>query len=60
MDPTNISASDKIATVDKTTYGGETIPFEAEWTHVSLRFKGVGSGAKKIASAAVYFKGDDA
>lgn len=57
LDSTNLDASDVIATVDKTTYNGETIPFEAEATHVSLRFTGTGTGAKKIAAAAIRYEG---
>lgn len=60
MSPRNIEASDKIATVDGTTYEQERVPFEAEATHVSLRFEGVGAGAKKIAAAAIHFTGDEA
>ncbi|MGZ5987407.1 MAG: hypothetical protein ACXWLZ_00020 [Rhizomicrobium sp.] len=56
LDPTNLDASDEVATVDKTTYGGDKIPFEAESTHVSLRFKGVGAGAKKVAAAAINYE----
>jgi hypothetical protein len=55
MSPKNLTASDKIATVDGTTYEAERIPFEAEATHVSLRFKGVGAGPKKIGAAAIHF-----
>lgn len=56
---TNLSASDKIAVITKTTYNGDTIPYEHEATHVSLRFIGRGAGAKKISSAVVKFDGDD-
>lgn len=55
MEPDDINISDKVATVDKTTYNGDAIPFEHEASHVSLRFKGVGSGPKKIGSAAIHF-----
>lgn len=57
-EPKNISASDKVAIVNATTYNGDTIPYEAEATHVSLRFVGRGSGAKKISSAVIKFEGD--
>jgi hypothetical protein len=42
---------DKVATITETTYGKDDIPYEAEATHVSLRFKGTGSGPKKISAA---------
>lgn len=58
LDPANISASDKIATVDSTTYVGDSIPFEVVSSHVSLRFTGVGAGAKKIAAATIVFAGE--
>jgi hypothetical protein len=57
LDPTNINASDKIATVRATTYNGEGIPFEAKSTHVSLRFQGVGIGPRKIGAAAINYEG---
>lgn len=57
LEPNNKAASDKVAVVSGTTYNGETIGFEAESSHVSLRFKGVGPGAKKIASAAIHYEG---
>lgn len=60
MSPKNLTASDKVATVDSTTYEDDRIPFEREATHVSLRFTGVGSGAKKIAAAAIHFDGKQA
>jgi hypothetical protein len=60
MSPKNLLASDKIATVDSTTYEAGRVPFEAEATHISLRFKGVGSGAKKVAAATIHFEGDKA
>jgi hypothetical protein len=58
MDPENIDVTDKIATVGGTTYSGDSIPFEASSTHVSLRFKGVGAGPKKIGAAAINFEGE--
>jgi hypothetical protein len=57
-DSTNLSASDTIATVDRTTYGGEKIPHEVTATHISLRFKGSGPGAKKIGAAIINFEGE--
>jgi hypothetical protein len=60
MDPTNPDAADKIATVTSTTYGDDHLPFEATARHVSLRFKGEGAGAKKIAAAAIHFLGEQA
>ncbi len=58
MEPTNQSAVDLLATVSETTYNAQRIPFEHEASHVSLRFKGVGSGYKKIAAAAIHFDGE--
>jgi hypothetical protein len=52
------TVSDKIATISQTTYGDDTIPHEVEATHISLRFKGVGAGAKKISAAAIKFDGE--
>lgn len=58
LDPENVNAADKIATVSGTTYPGDSIPFEASSTHVSLRFQGVGAGPKKLAAAAIGFDGE--
>ena len=56
-EPTDLGASDNIATVNGTTYTGDSIPFEVEATHVSLRFKGVGvAGAKRIAAATMTYE----
>lgn len=60
LDPSNLAATDKVATVNKTTYNEDTISFEHEARHVSLRFKGQGAGAKKIAAAAIHYKGEAA
>lgn len=57
LESTDQAASDKVGIVTKTTYNGDTLPWEHSATHVSLRFKGVGSGAKKIAAAAIHFEG---
>jgi hypothetical protein len=56
LEPTNLAAVDKIAIVSGTTYTGDSVPFEAETTHVSLRFKGVGVGPKIIAAATMTFE----
>lgn len=55
--PKDITAADTIATVDSTTYESDRIPHEVEATHISLRFTGIGPGAKKIAAAAIHFDG---
>jgi hypothetical protein len=59
LEPLNLDAVDKIATVSGTSYTGDSIPFEASSTHISLRFKGVGPGPKTLAAATINFKGDD-
>lgn len=55
MEPTNINATDIVATVNATTYSGDNIPFEHSSTHVSLRFKGVGAGFKVLSAAAINY-----
>jgi hypothetical protein len=55
---TDHGVSDKVATITETTYGKDDIPYEAEATHVSLRFKGTGSGPKKISAVVIRFDGD--
>ncbi|MGO3933452.1 hypothetical protein [Rhodopseudomonas pseudopalustris] len=61
LDPTNLLASEKIATVSRTTYGVPTITYRAASTHISLRFVGAGPGYKKVAAAAIRFaiQGED-
>jgi hypothetical protein len=56
MEPKNINATDTIATVDATTYGVDSIPFEHSCTHVSLRFKGVGPGFKVLSAATINYE----
>ncbi|WP_316397346.1 hypothetical protein [Bradyrhizobium sp. 33ap4] len=58
FDPKNPNVSDKVAVVNGSTYAGDKIPFEHRTTHVSLRFKGVGAGEKKVSSAVIKFDGD--
>ena len=60
MQPTNVGASDEVATVYWTSYNERTIPGQGSATHFSLRFEGVGAGAKKISSAVIHYDADDA
>jgi hypothetical protein len=60
MQPKEIGVSDMVATVSGTTYNDDKIPFEHEASHVSLRFKGVGPGFKKIGAAAIHYEGEEA
>lgn len=59
MDPTNLDASDKIATVYKTTFGEDKIDGLGNSTHISLRFKSKGSGAAKVSSAVIHYAGQE-
>lgn len=60
LDPTNADASDKVAVVSKSTFNSDRIPMGGEATHVSLRFKGIGAGPKKISSVLVHYTHDEA
>lgn len=60
MEPNDLAATDKVGIVSKTSFNGDKIPFEHEASHVSLRFKGVGPGFKKIGAAAIHYQGEEA
>jgi hypothetical protein len=57
MDPSNLEASDKLATVDTTTYSLERLPLQGESTHVSLRFKAAAPGEKTVSAAVIGYEG---
>lgn len=59
MQPTDINASDEVATVYRTSYNEPDIPGQGSATHFSLRFEGVGAGPKKISSAVIHYDADD-
>jgi hypothetical protein len=59
MQPTDVNASDEIATVDQTTFNAPRIPGVGNATHLSLRFEGVGEGPKKVSSAVIHYEADD-
>lgn len=62
MDPNNEAASDPVARIDKTTFGGERINYEADFNHASLRFRAIAplSATKpaKLASAVLHYQSD--
>jgi hypothetical protein len=55
MDPTNPAASDKVATVAKSTFGEGTIELKGCSTHFSLILRSVGDGYAKFGSALIHF-----
>jgi hypothetical protein len=55
LDPTNLDAYEKVATIDKTTYFEPRIGYPVRSSHISLRFKGGAAGAKRIAAAAAHY-----
>lgn len=57
--PTTPDASDKIGTVSRSTFNEGRLTAVGKATHVSIRFKGVGSGAKKISSALIHYTSAD-
>lgn len=59
MDPTNLDASDKVATVDRTTYNLGKVDGLGSSTHASLRFKSKGSGAAKVSAAVLHYIGGE-
>lgn len=59
MDPTDVTASDKIATIDKTTYDQNRIPAVGSHTHLQLRFKSSGTGPAKLSAAVLHYFGDE-
>jgi hypothetical protein len=59
MDPTDETASDKLAVVTETTYREGTITAGGTSTHFGLRFKSVGPGPAKLGSAVIHFEGGE-
>lgn len=59
MQPDNLDASDEVAVVNRTTFNLGNIGGVGESTHISLRFKGVGSGYKKLSAAVIHHDLDD-
>lgn len=57
MDPTNHDASDKVATVFRTTYNGQQIPLIGQSSHISVRMMSKGDGPAVIGSLALHFQG---
>ena len=55
MDPTDLAASDKVATVAKSTFGEGTIELKGSSTHFSLILRSVGDGYAKFGSALIHF-----
>lgn len=55
MEPSNLTASDKLGVVSKTTFNADRNPGQGSSTHFSLRFTGHTAGAKKISSAVIHY-----
>jgi hypothetical protein len=58
MQPTNLLAEDKVATITETTFNGDRLPAIGDSTHVSLRFRTTGSELAKLGSAVIHYEGD--
>ncbi len=58
LDPTKPTVSEKVARIYETTYGRDQIVAAGEGTHISLRFKGSGTGFKKVSSAVIHYAAD--
>lgn len=59
MQPTDETAEDSIATIDQTTYNAASVPFNNQATHVSLRFRSLGTGPHKLGSCVIQYEGND-
>lgn len=57
--PSKPGVSDKIATVARSTFDEGRLPAGGKATHISIRLKGVGAGAKKISSALIHYTSAD-
>ncbi len=58
MQPTNEDASDKIATLFETTYNQERVPSLGRSTHISPRFKTVGTGYARLSAVVIHYASD--
>jgi predicted nucleotidyltransferase len=59
MQPTNLAAEDKVSILDRTTYNDEKVPAIGQSTHISPRFRSVGSGAATLSSVVVHYQGSE-
>jgi hypothetical protein len=59
MDPTDLGASDKLATISETTFNLQKIDTVGNSTHLSLRFKSTSDGPAVLSSAVLHYEGDD-
>lgn len=55
-DPDDLEIDEEIATISKPTFPYGRIPYEAEATHISLRFRSSGAGPHKLASTVIHFE----
>lgn len=55
MQPTNLDASDKIATVTETTFSLNRVPMSHRATHASFRFRSKGSGEATLGTVVIHF-----
>lgn len=59
MQPTDITAEDKVCTLVETSFNHDRIPGIGRSTHISLRFRSKGDGPAKISSAVIHYEGDE-
>lgn len=59
MEPTDLVAEDKVATIFETSYNRARIPFEHMCSHVSPRFVSTGDGPAKLGAIVLHYEGGD-
>ena len=58
LDPTNMNAVDLLGVIDETTFPHNRMPFNAQSSHVSLRFRTRSALAAKVGNGLIHFTSD--
>lgn len=59
MQPTNLSATDRIGVLNRTTYNEQRVMAVGNSSHISLRFRSKGDGPAKLSAVVIHYAGDD-
>lgn len=60
LEPENAAASDKLGTIEGTSFTKATHAAQGESTHISLTFRSKGEGPHKLGSAVIHYNSDQA
>lgn len=57
LDPANLDASDKVATIEQTSFNMGRFPASGQSTHIGMTMKSVGPGPHKLGSVVLHYEG---